>query len=92
MAKLGNRKAIQKLIQTLILSSEFAYRQEYGAGEPDEHGRRMLSPRDASFAIAYALTDQRPDKILLDAAKAGRLKTRADVAREVTRIWDDQPP
>ena len=44
--KLGNLKAIQKLIQTLILSSEFVYRQEFGTGEADEHGRRMLSPRD----------------------------------------------
>ena len=43
--KLGNLKAIQKLIQTLILSSEFVYRQEFGSGEADEHGRRMLTRR-----------------------------------------------
>ena len=66
--KLGKLKAIQKLIQTFILSSEFAYRQEFGAATPDEYGRRMLSPRDASYAIAYALTDQSPDKELAQAA------------------------
>lgn len=85
-SKTGNLKAIQKLIQTLMLSSEFAYRQEFGSGEADEHGRRMLSPRDASYAIAYALTDQSPDKELAEAAASGRLKTREDYKREITRM------
>ncbi len=84
--KLGNLKAIQKLIQTFILSSEFVYRQETGAGQPDELGRRLLSPRDASYAIAYALTDQSPDEQLVEAANTGRLKTREDYEREVRRI------
>jgi hypothetical protein len=84
--KLGDLKAIQKLIQTLILTSEFAYRQEFGSGEADEHGRRMLSPRDASYAIAYALTDQSPDKELAEAAANGKLNTREDYNREITRM------
>jgi len=86
VAKLGNLKAIQKLIQTFILSSEFVYRQEFGTGQADEHGRRMLSPRDASYAIAYALTDQSPDQELAEAAKNGKLQTREDYRREVERI------
>ena len=85
-SKTGNLKAIQKLIQTLMLSSEFAYRQEFGSGEADEHGRRMLSPCDASYAIAYALTDQSPDNELAEAAANGRLNTREDYKREITRI------
>jgi len=84
--KLGRLKAIQKLIQTYILSGEFAYRQEFGTGEPDEHGRRKLSPRDASYAIAYALTDQSPDAELVQAAETGRLNTREDYEREVKRL------
>ena len=88
--KLGRRKAVQKLIQTLLLTSEFAYRGEFGVGEPDEHGRRMMSPRDAAYAIAYALTDQSPDDPLLDAARAGRLNTREDYRREVTRILNQR--
>jgi hypothetical protein len=86
VAKLGNLKAIQKMIQTVMLSSEFVYRQEFGNGEPDEHGRRMLSPRDASYAIAYALTDQSPDEELTKAAAEGRLNTREDYRREITRM------
>lgn len=84
--KLGKLKAIQKLIQTFILSSDFAYRQEFGVGKPDEFGRRMLSPRDASYAIAYALTDQSPDPELVKAAESGKLNTREDYKREVLRI------
>jgi hypothetical protein len=86
VSKLGNLKAIQKLIQTFILSSEFVYRQEFGTGEADQYGRRMLSPRDASYAIAYALTDQSPDQELVEAAENGRLQTREDYKREVERI------
>lgn len=84
--KLGRRKAVQKLIQTIFLSTEFAYRSEFGVGEADEHGRRMMSPRDASYAIAYALTDQSPDAELVAAATSGRLNTREDYKREVERI------
>jgi mono/diheme cytochrome c family protein len=84
--KLGKLTAIQKLIQTLMLTSEFAYRSEFGVGEPDEHGRRMLPPRDAAYAIAYALTDQSPDEQLLEAAATGRLDTREDYKREVERL------
>jgi mono/diheme cytochrome c family protein len=86
MTSLGRRRAIEKLLQTLLLTTEFAYRNEFGTGEPDEHGRRMLSPRDASYAIAYALTDSSPDAELATAAAGGRLRTRADYEREVRRM------
>lgn len=88
--KIGRRKAVQKLIQTFLLSSEFAYRSEIGSGKPDEHGRRMMSPRDASYAIAYALTDQSPDAELVKAVEEGRLNTREDYEREVKRILADR--
>jgi Protein of unknown function (DUF1588)/Protein of unknown function (DUF1592)/Protein of unknown function (DUF1585) len=82
----GKEKAFEKLIQTFILCSEFVYRSEFGIGQADEHGRKMLSPRDASYAIAYALTDSSPDKQLVEAANSGRLNTREDYRREVLRL------
>lgn len=85
-SKLGLRKSVQKLIQTLLLTSEFAYRNEFGVGQADEHGRRRLAPRDAAYAIAYALTDQLPDEGLITAVAEGRLATREDYEREVIRI------
>lgn len=86
VANLGRRATLEKLIQTLILNTEFVYRQEFGQGETDAFGRRMLSPRDASYALAYALTDSSPDKQLAEAAAKGKLNTRADYEREIRRM------
>jgi len=85
---LGNREGIKKLIQTLMLRSDFAYRHEFGEGQEDAFGRKMLSPRDASYAISYALTDSSPDKELQEAAQSGRLNTREDYQREVVRLLE----
>ena len=86
VVKVGTEKAIERLIQTLILRTDFVYRQEFGEGTADAHGRKMLSPRDASYALAYALTDSSPDKELQDAVNNGKLSTREDYRREVERM------
>lgn len=84
--KVGNEKAIERLIQTLILRTDFVYRHEFGSGDPDEHGRQLLAPYDASYALAYALTDSSPDKELQEAVKNGTLNIREDYRREVERM------
>lgn len=84
--QLGNEKAIERLIQTLILRTDFVYRYEFGQGTADGQGRKMLSPHDASWALAYALTDSSPDQELQDAAQNGRLNSREDYRREVERM------
>lgn len=86
MEKLGRQAAFAKLIESMILNTEFAYRYEFGQGKSDEHGRRMMSPRDAGYALAYALTDSSPDAELVKAVQNGRLSTREDYEREVRRI------
>ncbi len=78
--------AIEQIIQTIVLRSEFVYRQEFGHGSADNWGRKLLSPHDASYAIAYALTDSAPDEQLTAVARSGRLSTREDYRREVERI------
>ena len=88
--KIGIQKAIGKLIEALILSTEFAYRNEFGEGDTDKHGRQMMSPRNASYALAYALTDTAPDEELADSAKEGRLQSRKDYEREIRRILKDR--
>ncbi|MEO2035006.1 MAG: DUF1588 domain-containing protein [Planctomycetaceae bacterium] len=86
MQTLSNQEAIAKLIETLLLSSEVVYRSEFGQGPADEYGRRMMSPRDASYALAYALTDSSPDAVLVAAVSEGRFRTREDYRREVARM------
>lgn len=86
----GNSEGLRQMLKTVLLESEFLYRQEWGAGEADEHGRRMLAPREAAYAIAYAMGDRGPDAGLLEAAAQGRLGTREDIRREVLRLLDEK--
>lgn len=85
----GNSEGLRQMLTTVLLESEFLYRLEFGAGVPDEHGRKILAPREAAFAIAYAMGDDAPDAKLMEAAASGKLATREDFRREVTRLLQD---
>lgn len=85
----GNTEGLRQMLSTVLLESEFLYRIEMGEGEADAHGRRKLSPREAGYAIAYALGDRAPDAALLKAAEEGQLLTKEDYRREVTRLLAD---
>lgn len=54
-APLGNTMALQAVLMYVSLSPEFVYRMELGMGQPDQHGRRFLSPQELVHAINYAL-------------------------------------
>ena len=56
-ASLGNKMALQSVLIYITLSPEFVYRMELGMGEPDEHGRRMLSSQELVYALHYAFMD-----------------------------------
>lgn len=86
----GNVEGLRQLLISVLLKSEFLYRLELGSGNPDEFGRRQLSPREAAYAIAYAIDDRVPDEQLFQAARDGRLMTKEDYRREVTRLLDDE--
>ena len=85
----GNTNGLKQLLIAVLLESEFLYRVELGSGEKDKYGRYRLSSHEASFAISYALGDRGPDTALLTAAARGKLLTREDYKREVTRLLDD---
>lgn len=86
----GNTEGLRQMLVSVLLKSEFMYRHEFGAGKTDEDGRLALSPREASYAIAYALTDYNPDDTLMKAAQEGRLATKEDYRREVVRLLQDE--
>ncbi len=86
----GNAEGLRQVLKAVLLESEFVYRLEFGAGKPDESGRVPLSPREAAYAIAYALGDRGPDATLLKAAESGKLSTKADYEREVLRLLADK--
>ncbi len=81
--------ALKKMMVSVLMEPEFLYRNEFGGGEPDKYGRRKLTPREASYAIAYALTDHIPDAALVEAARSGKLTTPGDYEREIRRLLGD---
>jgi hypothetical protein len=86
----GNQDGLRQMLVSVLLKSEFLYRQEFGSGKPDLYHRKKLSPREASYAIAYAISDRLPDAQLKQAALEGRLKTKEDYRREVIRLLNDK--
>ncbi len=86
----GNTKGLMQMLRNVILESEFMYRLEFGAGKSDSMGRKKLSAREASYAIAYALSDTGPDDALVKAAQKKKLLHKKDYYREVLRILNDK--
>lgn len=86
----GNTEGLREMLKAVLLESDFLYRLEFGEGKADADGRRQLSPREASYAISYALGDWGPDPILAKAAAEGRLNSKEDYKREVERLLADE--
>lgn len=85
----GPTVGVRYTLATVLLLPEAIFRLEVGTGKPDEKGRIRLAPREIAFALAFALTDKRPDAALLTAAATGELDTDAGVAKQVRRLLDD---
>ncbi|MDX1948771.1 MAG: DUF1588 domain-containing protein [Pirellulaceae bacterium] len=77
-------------LAAILMLPEALYRFEVGEQKLDEHGRRMLAPREIAYAVAFALTDNPPAAALLKAADGGQLGSREGVAAEVRRILADR--
>lgn len=86
----SHAEALRIALMAIMLHHESVYRIEIGLGPKDEYDRRILSPTELAFAIAYALTDEPPDETLLQAAMSGRLRTSDDVKCQVERLLTDE--
>ena len=87
---LGRDDGIVLGLTPIFLDRNALFRSELAqSGQPDSHGRVMLQDAELALAINAAFCYLRPDDSLLDAAAGGRLRTRADVQREVDRILAD---
>jgi cytochrome c553 len=71
--------AVKRVVLLVLQSPRFLYREPGSAG--DEY--------DVAARLAFGLWDSLPDADLLKAAPSGRLRTRADVAREAERMLND---
>lgn len=90
VAKVGREDGVFMGLSAIFLDREALFRTELASeGKPDEHGRVMLQDWELGLAVNHALRYLKPDEELRRAIVEGRMRTRQDVAREVTRMLDD---
>ncbi|QDT44941.1 hypothetical protein Pan241w_50580 [Gimesia alba] len=88
--KLGKEDGVVLGLSSLFLDRDALFRPELAeAGQPDQYGRVMLQDWELGLAVNHALRYIRPDEELRTAIVEGRMRTRADVKREVERMLAD---
>ncbi len=77
-------------LSAIFLDRAALFRSELGQGaELDEHGRFQLRDWELALALNHTLSYLKPDEQLHAAVLDGRMRTRADVDREITRMLRD---
>jgi hypothetical protein len=91
IAKVGKENGAFMGLSAIFLDRDALFRTELvESGKPDAHGRVMLQNWELGLAVNHALSYVRPDDTLRKAIVEGRMKTREDVKREVTRMLADE--
>ncbi len=90
IAKVGREDGAVMGLSSIFLDRDALFRPELAeTGKPDPHGRVMLQDWELGLAVNHALQYLKPDEPLRQAIIDGRMRTRGDVKREVTRMLDD---
>jgi hypothetical protein len=87
--KLGKADGVVLGLASIFVDPEALFRAELGAGRPDAHGRIMLQDWELGLAVNHALRYIKPDDVLRQAIIDGRMRSRADVQRELARMLAD---
>ena len=87
---LGKEEGAVLGLSSIFLDRDALFRPELVEnGKPDHCGRVMLQDWELGLAVNHALRYIRPDESLRNAIVDGRMRTRADVQREVIRMLAD---
>lgn len=90
VAKIGKEDGVFMGLSSIFLHRDALFRPELvEAGTPDGHGRILLQDWELGLAVNHALRYIKPDEELRQAVIEGRLRTREDVKREVSRLLED---
>ncbi len=90
IAKVGKEDGIMMGLSAIFLDRDALFRPELAENsKADKHGRVMLQDWELGLAVNHALGYIRPDEKLRKAIVEGRMQTRKDVEREVTRMLAD---
>lgn len=90
ISKVGKEEGVMMGLSAVFLDRDALFRPELAEqGKPDTHGRIMLQDWELGLAVNHALRYLKPDDTLRQAILEGRMRTRDDVRREVTRLLAD---
>ena len=90
IGKVGKENGAFMGLSAIFLDRDALFRVETAqSGKPDRYGRVMLRDWELGLALNHALSYVRPDEALRKAIVEGRMRTRDDVKREVSRMLDD---
>jgi hypothetical protein len=88
---LGKKEGVILGLSPIFLDRDALFRPELVEyGKPDTHGRSLLQGQELALAVNAAFSYIQPDQKLRSALASGKLKTRADVKRELTRMLNDE--
>jgi hypothetical protein len=89
-------KGIAAIVEAMVQSPYFVFRTELGEGGTPASGRDgkdgkivRLGPYEIASALSYFLWSSTPDQPLLDAAKAGKLSSQAEIEAQARRMLED---
>ncbi len=90
IAKVGKEDGVVMGLSAIFLDRDALFRPELAEGSKlDKYGRAMLQDWELGLALNHALSYIEPDETLQKAIVEGRMRTRKDVKREVTRMLED---
>ncbi len=82
-------EGIEVMIRAALQSPHFLYRVEQGRPEATAIGMVALNPFELATRLSYLLWASGPDDALLDAAAAGQLETREQIAVKAREMLED---
>jgi hypothetical protein len=80
---------VQGVIAAILVSPNFLFRPEFGDATPTLPNATRLTPYETAARLASLLWASVPDDTLLDAAAAGQLATKEQVAAQARRMLTD---
>jgi mono/diheme cytochrome c family protein len=85
----GFEGGIQQAVMAVLASPKFLYRAESVPADAEPGKIYHISDIELASRLSFFLWSQGPDKELLDAAVAGKLKDTAEIDRQVQRMLAD---
>jgi len=85
----GFESGVQQAVMAILASPKFLYRVEGVPADAEPGKIYRISDVELASRLSFFLWSQGPDKELLDAAVAGKLKDSAELDRQVKRMLAD---